>query len=88
MLSARARIRGAGRRETWGVSATRTGYFGDVNIRIRSLIFLVVGVLLWVTGALLIIFTEPLELRVFGLVLFAAGPALVYLASRLVRNLR
>jgi hypothetical protein len=59
-----------------------------VNIRIRSLIFLVVGVLLWVTGALLIIFTEPLELRVFGLVLFAAGPALVYLASRLVRNLR
>lgn len=63
-------------------------YFGGVNIRIRSLIFLVVGALLWVTGILLIIFTEPLALRVTGLVLFAAGPALVYLASRMVRNLR
>lgn len=59
-----------------------------MNIRIRSLIFLVVGALLWVTGILLIIFTEPIGLRVFGLVLFAAGPALVYLASRMVRNLR
>lgn len=54
----------------------------------RSLIFLVVGALLWVTGILVIIFTEPLALRVFGLVLFAAGPALVYLASRLVRDIR
>jgi hypothetical protein len=58
-----------------------------VNIRIRSLIFLVVGALLWVAGVILIIFTEPLALRVFGLVLFAAGPAMVYLASRMVRNI-
>jgi hypothetical protein len=56
-----------------------------VNKRQRSLIFLVLGVALWIAGGVIIFFSDVLAVQIAGVALFAIGPVLVFFAGRLLR---
>jgi membrane protein implicated in regulation of membrane protease activity len=57
-----------------------------MNYRKWSLVVLVVGILLWIGGAALVLFTDAMALQVLGVVLFAAGPLCAMIAGRMVRK--
>jgi hypothetical protein len=56
-----------------------------VKKRRLSFLLLVIGVLLWIGGGAVILFSDILGLQIAGLVLFAAGPAMVFGAGRMLR---
>jgi hypothetical protein len=56
-----------------------------VKKRRLSFALLVLGILLWLAGGVVIFFSEVLAIQIVGIVLFAVGPILVFVAGRMLR---